>query len=256
MSFITLTTDFGELDYYVPSFKGAIVRACPSVKLMDISHNIPPFNINIAAYIVKNSFESFPEKSLHIIRVGEKNHPDQRLLAVTYRGHYFVAPDNGVLSMIFEESPTIVVAINKEMVSHGNIDEYYLRAIKNFVFKGNISEIGYGTTDYVEKHLFNSTLYQNKINGVIMHIDNYGNAITNVTKADFVRVGNGKPFVIYYRIKEYFDIVLDDYSFVEEGDKVAIFNSKGFLEIAINEGNASELLGLGLGDTVQIEFKL
>jgi hypothetical protein len=154
MSIITLTTDFGELDYYVPLFKGSILRSCPSVKLIDISHKIQPFDINTAAYIVKNCFESFPLKSLHIIRVGENSSDNQRIMAVNYRGHYFIGPDNGVLSMIFEELPTLVIAVDKNMISLPNMDEYYCRAIKNFVFKGNISEIGYAVVDFERNRSF------------------------------------------------------------------------------------------------------
>lgn len=255
MSIITLTTDFGELDYYVPLFKGSILRSCPSVKLIDISHKIQPFDINTAAYIVKNCFESFPLKSLHIIRVGENSSDNQRIMAVNYRGHYFIGPDNGVLSMIFEELPTLVIAVDKNMISLPNMDEYYCRAIKNFVFKGNISEIGYAVVDFERKILLKSVIYPNYLVGNVMHIDNYGNLITNISKEDFEKGVDGRKFAIHYRRMETIEEVVNDYSDVEGGDKLAMFNSLGYLEISINGAKANELFGINVGDTIKIEYR-
>lgn len=254
MSIITLTTDFGELDYYVPLFKGAILRSCPSVKLIDISHKIPPFDINTAGYIVKNCFESFPPKSLHIIRVGEYFTDTQRILAVNYRGHSFIGPDNGVLSLIFEEPPTLVIALDKNMINLPNMDEYYCRAIKNFVFKGNISEIGYAVVDYEKKISLKSVIYPNYLVGHIMHIDNYGNLISNISKDDFIKGVGQNKYIIHYRKMETIESIVLDYSDVGEGEKLAFFNSLGFLEIAMNGAKANELFGIGIGDSIKIEI--
>ena len=113
MSFITLTTDFGTKDHFVGAVKGAIYSKLPDAKIVDISHHISPFNITETAYILKNSYKSFPEGTIHIVGVDSELGVDNKHIALQLDGHYFICPDNGLISMIASEiKPTRIVEIN------------------------------------------------------------------------------------------------------------------------------------------------
>jgi len=254
MPIVTLTTDFGELDYYVPLFKGEILTTCPSVNLVDISNRIPPYDINFAAYIIKNSFEHFPKGTIHIARVYEQGSDMQRIIASNYRGHYLLAPDNGLLSLIFEESPTVMVSVDREQLKQNTIEGCYCRVIREIVYNGNIGQTGAVVKDIVEKRMMLPVINEDSIGGSVVHIDNFGNVITNINKGDFQRVTHGQGYRILLRRNEFIEDIHGYYSDVPPGERLARFNSKDNLEIAINTGNACQLLGLNVGDHIKIEL--
>ena len=194
MPIVTLTTDFGELDYYVPLFKGEILATCASVNLIDISNKIPPYDINLAAYILKNSFEHFPQGTIHIIRVYEQASDKQRILACNYRGQYFLAPDNGLLSLIMEESPTVMVAVDREQLKQNTIEGCYCRVVREIVYNGNIGQTGMVVKDIMEKRALLPVLLESGIRGTISHVDTFGNVITNITREDFHKTVNGRSY--------------------------------------------------------------
>ena len=254
MPIVTLTSDFGELDYYVPLFKGEILATCPSVNLVDITHNIPPYNINLAAYILKNSFEHYPKGTIHIARVYEQASDVQKILACNYRGQYILAPDNGLLSLIFEEIPTVMVSVDREQLKQNTIEACYCRVVREIVYNGNIGQTGAVVKNIVEKLSLLPVLLGDSIRGTVAHVDNFGNIITNINRADFQQLTNGHPYRITLRRQDYIDDIQNIYSDVPPGERLARFNSKNYLEIAVNTGNASQLLGLHIGDIIQIEI--
>jgi S-adenosyl-L-methionine hydrolase (adenosine-forming) len=255
MPIVTLTTDFGELDYYVPLFKGEILATCPSVNLIDISNKIPPYDINLAAYIIKNSFEHYPGGTIHIIRVYEQASESQRILACNYRGQYFLAPDNGLLSLIMDESPTVMVAVDREQLKQNTVEGCYCRVIREIVYNGNIGQTGMVVKNIMEKRARLPVLLESGIRGTVAHIDTFGNIISNITKEDFDKTVLKKPYKVVLRRNEFIDELHLFYNDVPPGERLARFNSKGYLEIAINTGNASDLLGLHVGDVIQIELQ-
>ncbi len=255
MQLITLTSDFGETDYYVPLFKGYIVSAAPGVSLVDISNNIPAYDINRAAYILGNTYPHFPKGTLHIARVFEKNARKDGIVLCEQDGHYFLGPNNGLFSLILGTSPEKVWRLKDDYDYINAWEEKYAFIIKHLKEKSPIDSIAVPCDSFVEKIKLKSVIYENLIRGVIEHIDHYGNAITNIAREDFDKLNKGeKKYAIRYRRMEVIDKISFDYNDVNPGDRLARFNSKEMLEIAINCGEASSLLGLHVDGAVQIEF--
>lgn len=276
MSFITLTTDFGTKDHFVGAVKGAIYSELPDAKIVDITHHITPFNITETAYILKNTYKSFPDKTIHIVGVDSELSVDNKHIAIELDNHYFICPDNGLIAMIAAEiKPTKIVEIN----IHNHIEtsfpvlDVFVQVASHIARGGSLNVIGKEITSYKDSIEIRPKVnkLQTVIIGGIIYIDNYGNVITNISRKLFNTIGKGRDFTIVARrytfkkiYNRYNEIV--DYSVPKEkrsydGGKLAIFNSAGFLEIAIYRSNlntvggASTLLGLGYRDTITIEFE-
>lgn len=255
MAIITLLTDFGEKDYYVGLFKGDLYTSCPSSTIVDISHFIPPYDIVTGALYLKNVYGHYPKGTIHIVRVNEHGLGKQKLLAVKYQNHFFIAPDNGILTMVFDEKPSLVVEVDLKQAKLKTLEEYYCRVVKEIVFNNNIGSIGVATSNYVERKALMPTLQTDKIIGNVVHIDNFGNAITNVRLEDIERFGTEKQMRINYRKRDFIETIVVDYVDVPPTYSLARFNTLGYLEICIHGGHAADLLGLNVGDTLQIMFE-
>lgn len=254
MAVITLLTDFGEKDYYVGLFKGDLYTSSPSSKIVDISHSIPPYDIVTAAFFLKNIYSHYPKGTIHIVRVNEMGLGTQKILAAKYQNYYFIAPDNGVLTLVFDERPDLIVEVDFKQIKLNTLEEYYCRVVKEITFNNSIGSIGVATSDYVERKAMKPVLQQDKIVGSIIYVDNFGNAITNIHKDDVGRYGLTVPMQINYRTTDYIDRIVENYSDVPTTYKLARFNSIGLLELSINGGHAANLLGLRVNDAVRILF--
>ncbi|WGH75668.1 SAM-dependent chlorinase/fluorinase [Tenacibaculum tangerinum] len=275
MSLITLTTDFGTKDHFVGAVKGAIYSELPDAKIVDITHEISPFNITETAYILKNAYKSFPEKTIHVIGVDSELSVDNKHIALELDNHYFICPDNGLISMIASEiKPTKIVEINihDRIESSFPVLDVFVQVASHISRGGSLSVIGREVDTYkniVEiKPKVNEQ--QTIIAGGVIYIDNYGNVITNISKKQFNAIGKGRDYKvtarrytfskIYNRYNEIVDFSVTDKQ-QYDGEKLAIFNSAGFLEIAIYRSNletvggASTLLGLEYRDTITVEFE-
>ena len=254
MAIITLTTDFGATDYYVPAFKGEIYNACPSVQVVDISNSIPPFDIRRASYILKNAFVHFPKRTIHVVRVFEMRDKEPQVLVCSYKDHFFIAPNNGVLSMVFDGKPSAAILMDHKRIKIKTPHDLYSRAIKTLVYNGSLADLGLPINDIEEKMMLRPVIYEGSIRGVVKHIDHYGNVITNITKDDFHTAVADRPFAIILRRNDIISKLQENYNDVPAGEQLARFNSKGMLEISINCGRANELLGLSDGDNIKIEY--
>lgn len=275
MSLITLTTDFGTKDHFVGAVKGAIYSELPDARIVDITHQVSPFNITETAYILKNSYKSFPEKSIHIIGVDSELSPENKHIALLLDNHYFICPDNGLISMIASEiKPTQIVEINihDRIESSFPVLDVFVQVACFIARGGNLGVIGKEIPSYKQMTEIQPKIdaAQNQILGSVIYIDNYGNVISNVSQKLFNKIGKGRNYRIKARRytfnkiqKKYNDII--NYEINEDrkhydGNKLAIFNSAGFLEIAIYRsnlktvGSASSLLGLSYRDSITVEF--
>ena len=255
MAVITLLTDFGNKDYYVGLFKGDLYTACPSSKIVDISHSIPPYDIVTGAFFLKNVYSHFPKGTIHIARVNEQGLGKQKLLAAKYQNYFFIAPDNGILTMVFEEKPDLIVEVDFKQAKLQTLEEYYCRVVKEITFNHNIGAIGVSINNYVERKAMIPVLQHDKIIGNVIHVDNFGNSITNIHVDDIKRFGNERKMRINYRKYDFIDRIVENYMDVPQTYSLARFNSLGYLELCINCGNASDLLGLVKGDAIQILFE-
>lgn len=275
MALITLTTDFGRKDHFVSAVKGAIFTLLPEARIVDISHEISPFNITETAYILKNAYKSFPKGTIHIIGVDSEITPENKHIAILLDGHYFICPDNGIMSMIASEiNPTKIVEINihDRIETSFSVLDVFVNVACHVARGGTLEVIGKPMSDITKMvELQPQIISESKIIGSIIYIDNYGNVISNITKEMFNQVGKGQKFTLSagrYNFKKvhskYSDIV--DFSLPVNqrnyaGNKLALFNSGDYLEIAIYKSNlqtvggASTLLGLDYRSTISVEFE-
>ncbi|MCK5816004.1 MAG: SAM-dependent chlorinase/fluorinase, partial [Flavobacteriaceae bacterium] len=252
MSLITLTTDFGLKDYFVGAVKGAIYSELPEAIIVDISHDISPFNIAETAYVVRNAYKSFPEGSVHIIGVDSELNEETNHIALKLDGHYFICPNNGIISIIASEfKPEKIVEINihDRVESSFPVLDVFVKVACHIIRGGSLDLIGKEITDY--KKLTNiqpiTSADSTKINGCVIYIDNYGNIITNITRKTFETIRKGRDFEMkigHYTLTEIYDKYSDVVNFslppnqrYQDGKKLAIFNSAGFIEIAIYRSN-------------------
>ncbi|MFD2568322.1 SAM hydrolase/SAM-dependent halogenase family protein [Pseudotenacibaculum haliotis] len=274
MSIITLTTDFGTKDHFVGAVKGAIYSELPDAKIVDITHHISPFNITETAYILKNSYKSFPDGTIHIVGVDSELSDDNKHIALELDNHYFICPDNGLICMITKDiKPAKIVEINihDRVESSFPVLDVFVQVACFISRGGNLGVIGKEISTYKEMTEIQPKVNQeqNKIIGGVIYIDNYGNVISNISKKLFAEVGKGRDFKIT-AARYTFSKVMTKYNEIVnteakdlrqfDGNRLALFNSAGYLEIAIYRSNlktvggASTLLGLGYRDTITIEF--
>ncbi len=255
MAVITLLTDFGDKDYYVGLFKGDLYTSSPSSRIVDISHAIAPYDIVTAAFFLKSVYTHFPKGTIHIARVYEQGLGKQKLLAAKYQNYYFIAPDNGLLTMVFDDKPDLIVEVDMKQAKLNTLEDYYCRVVKEITFSNSIGSIGVTISNYMERKAMMPVLQQDKIIGNIIHVDNFGNAITNIHMDDIKRFDSSKQMRINYRKYDFIERIVDNYTDVPQTYNLARFNSLGYLELCIHCGSASDLLGLAKGDAIQILFE-
>ncbi|MBI2968769.1 MAG: SAM-dependent chlorinase/fluorinase [Bacteroidetes bacterium] len=255
---ITLTTDLGLQDHYAGVLKGAILKELPSAVITDISHNIMKHDISDAAYAVKNSWHYFPAGTIHIVSVDSGSIHGNRHLVFMLEDHYFIGPDNGLFSVAFDRMPETVF----ELIIPSDIRypafparDLYVPAACHIARGGNPEMIGKKIDRWNSRTLLQPVIEADHIRGYVIYTDGYENAITNITRDHFAVMGQGKTYIIIFKRSEYrITQISSSYSDVPDGEKLALFNSSGNLEIGINKGKACSLLGLELGDMVRVEF--
>ena len=275
MSIITLTTDFGLKDHFVGALKGKIISGYAEALIIDISHDIDLFNVSEASYIVGAAYNSFPKNTVHLIGVDAELTKDTRHIAMQWNDHFFICADNGILSMLTQKIvPQKIVEINiHDRLPEGSSEMDAFVAVACHLAKGGqLSVIGREITGIKEMNELQPIVAAdlNSIKGYIAYIDHFGNCVTNIPKKMVKDTARGRDFEITFSAKtiktvrgNYSDFVVrEPYTIKDhEGDKLAIFNEAGFLEIAIYRSNPSTvgtartLLGLKFRDVVNVVFK-
>ncbi|HEY0054778.1 MAG TPA: SAM-dependent chlorinase/fluorinase [Pedobacter sp.] len=257
MAIITLTTDLGYKDFYQAALKGSILSLKPDANIIDITHSISAFNIPQAAFVLKNAFPYFPQGTVHLIGINSVFNQRTKYLAVKYRGHYFVGSDNGLFSLMFDEKPQEIVELNIMQdlkFLHFPLTDIFAKAASHLAQNGNMTDIGILLDELEEKVNLQPVIEKNVIKGSVIYIDSFQNVITNISKDLFSTIQKGRDFILYFRKNESISQLSWHYNEVPEGEKLCLFGISNYLEIAINKGNASGLLGLHLGDIVRVEF--
>lgn len=256
MRIVTLTTDFGNKDYAPALIKGAILSEFSQVQLVDITHNIENYNIVQGAFILGNVWHSFPEKTIHLISVNDFYSTRSQFLATEYKGHYFVGPNNGVFSLLFEEQPSQLIRLShKNGSSTFPLKETYGKAIGQIAQDIPFAEIGQVRKKMTQRLTLQAITGASFIRGSVIYIDNFDNVVTNIPKDLFEKIGQGRSFNLTFKRHEPMTVLSNNYFDVPLGEPLCLFNSAGLLEIAINFGKAGSLLGLKLEDSVQIDFE-
>jgi len=247
MPLVTLTSDIGIQDFMPGAIKGQLLQTNPGYIIIDITHLLPPFNYPQAAYVCRNTLKNFPAGTFHLILLNMFDEKPEHLLLVEHNGQYIGCADNGLITMILEEAPQKVVALSLEKSQQKNAlycINVFANAFNKILNGKDLEDVGEPSVSIKVKNPLRPLLGNNWIEGQIIFIDNFENVIVNIHKDEFEAQRKGRRFTIVFKRDEVIDKISETYADVTEGEKLALFNSAGYLEIAINKGNAAGLLGL------------
>ncbi len=253
MPIVSLTTDFGVRDYYLAVMKGSLLSQRQDINIVDISHNVKNFDIVQAAFVLKNAYRSFPTGTIHLVSVNTAYSQKPCFLIFKWEDHYFIGPDNGVFSLAFPDLSGKVYEL-EQTDSALDIEQLFARAVAHLANGLPINEIGIPLDNIEQKISFQPVISQFQIKGSVVYIDNYENVITNISRVLFEKTRAKRPFSIYFKRFGPIQRISRSYAEVEVGETLCRFNSAGLLEIAVNSGKASSLLGLRPDDAIQIDF--
>ncbi|MFO8129944.1 MAG: SAM-dependent chlorinase/fluorinase [Bacteroidales bacterium] len=256
MPLITLTSDWGTRDHYLASVKGKILSLMPEANIVDISHDIPPFSLKEAAFVFRNSYTFFPKDTVHILGIETEESGEHPHIAVLKDGHYFIGSDNGIFCLIFDDPPEKIIELtipqDTDYFTFSTRDRF-IRAAVHLAGNDPIEALGTGREELTQMIHFEPVVDQDTIKGMVIYVDNYENAITNISRELFDRIRNGRKYRIVFRGEE-IKSLSDSYADVNVSYIVALFGSNGLMEIAINKGNASGLVGLYVDAPIRVEF--
>ncbi len=254
MQTITVTSDYGAHGYRRAVLMGLLSTACASARIVDLNQDITPFDIDEASFFLKSSYKAYAKGSIHIVCVHNYYSRHNRLLFFEQEGMYFIGPDNGVFSLVFEPITAPVYAVEIDP-NNDSMKTQITRIAAMLLAELPMDQIGMLVEDYQVKTNLNAVIDSNQIRAQIVYIDRYGNAITNVTETEFKRTGQQRPYAIYFKRHDPILHTSNHYMSESIGSPVVSFNSQGLLEIAVNLQRADTLLGLEKGDAVHIEFQ-
>lgn len=259
-SLITLTTDFGTSDHYVSAMKGVILNIAPDVRMVDVSHDIPPQDIMAAAWVLKNMAFLYPKDTIHLAVIDPGVGSDRRPLIVRVGHYWFVGPDNGLFSLIAEDG---------QFQAYEITNTSYWRATRSSTFHGRdvfapvaahlaagvpIEEIGSPLNEIETFRWAMPIADKDGIQGWVVHIDRFGNLITNISRELVKEVMGDDHFKIYVGNTILRD-VSSTFSSVADGEATAIIGSSGVLEIVVNKGSAEQMLDVRKGAAVSLIFE-
>ena len=254
---ISLLTDFGDKDGFIGTMKGVIYGINPRATIVDITHQIPPQDVNSGAFVLKNCYHYFPKGTIHVAVVDPGVGSERKILLTVTPEHFFIAPDNHILKYIFYSQETIKVfeVFNKKYflktVSHTFHGRDIFAPVAAYLSTGiPVDEFGREIQDYDKGDIALPQINRHKISGSIIYIDQFGNLITNIEehriKSRKISINLGTQTV---------NSLSNSYAEVETGEPLALIGSSGFLEIAIRNGNAQKAWNVNIGDPVIIEIK-
>jgi len=255
MAIVTLTSDWNKDDYYSAAVKGRIISRYPDTVIISITNQVPPFNIALAAFQLKHSMVHFPNDTIHIVAVNSesKNSP---FVAVRAVNQYFIGYDNGIFGLLLDEEPKEVIVLKND--SPGSFPELsvFAAAACDLIKHRRLDSLGVPYTNLYRQVAMLPTIDESVISGSVIYIDSYKNAFTNISRELFDRIGKGRPFELFIQSNHYKISRLNTaYHETTTGEMLALFNSVGLLEIAINGGNAADLLNLSFNSSIRIKFR-
>ncbi|UZR96039.1 SAM hydrolase/SAM-dependent halogenase family protein [Chondrinema litorale] len=245
---LTFLSDFGLYEHYVAVVKAKILSVLPQQPIIDISHQVQLGNIVQAAYLLKSIYSELPEGSVHLVAVGSAYNNSH--LLIEYKKQYFIGPDNGIFSLCFEnEEDVTCYQIGNDLPDSFPVKNIYSDVALSLLKGENIKYPE--CDDYQRKITREPVCYQAEITGHVVYVEQNGNLITNIDKAFFLEKTEGKKYSIRFEYEK-FNELSTGYNDAEYGDCIVFFNSNDLLEIAINHGNASQLLGMKYDSPINI----
>jgi hypothetical protein len=261
--FIALLTDFGEKDFFVPSLKAVIAGINPDARTIDITHEVPSFDIRAASFILFSCYEFFPKGTVFLAVVDPGVASGRAILLAETKKHFFIAPDNGLLTLPLRNEK--IVGLRKVTKSR-----YWLTAgTTTFEARDRMApvaawltlglspqELGPAVKNYKKLKIAEPNLTGHEITGAILYQDKFGNLMTNIPFSMFpsTRRSKKKPRAIIYLGEARVGRFVASYAEVKDDRPFFLVNSQGLIEIAVREGSAAAVLGAGPGDPVKIRF--
>ena len=260
---VTLTTDFGEQDYYVGAMKGVILDVCPDTEVIDLCHNVLPYDILDAAFTIAQSYRWFPLRTVHLVVVDPGVGSQRRPIIVSGDRHFFIGPDNGVFSFIYPEQEKLTVwHITGDHYFHQPVSNTFhardvFAAVAGWLAKGvEPRQFGDEIEDYTKLTIPKPQAVNDKSwKGMVLKVDRFGNVITNIAAADCPALfaEPTPPFKLSAGGKDITKLV-PNYAEGGQGEIFALLGSSGYLEIATNRGGAGKLLSLNRGGEVTLQL--
>lgn len=261
MQIVTLTTDWGEKDFYAGLVKSRLFKDIPDVNIVDITHGIKKFDILPAAFVVKNACLNFPENTIHIIDINTFESKDYAFIVVKANNQFYICTDNGLPSLIFEDMD-VEIYNTKHIYSDGDFYTFavwdnFCKITKILANTHSLETIGEKQEEFAIKSTSSlAYISGNIIRCTIVYIDDYGNAYLNIDDKEFERVLGGKQFELpignHYIINK---LALSYQDVNSKGDALLTISVTGNLELALREGNFAKLLGYKVGDHIDIFIK-
>ncbi|MCD4824524.1 MAG: SAM-dependent chlorinase/fluorinase [Phycisphaerae bacterium] len=258
---VTLLTDFGSADPYVAAMKGTILQYCPMADIVDISHNIPPHQILHGAFVLANSAPCFPEGTLHVVVVDPGVGTDRAILVGQFGGHLFLFPDNGVISLIKQMLPLegIVSVRNEKFLPHTSEISHTFHGrdifapLAGHILNGvDISNLGPAPSRYKLLDMPTPQEENGELIGRIIYVDHFGNLISNISQEDLRRRWASPEALQVQCNGQPVGKLAVTYGHVAAGKPLALFNSMGLVEVAVNFGQACDMFKAGVGAEVRI----
>ena len=262
---ITLTTDFGLADSYVGTMKGVILNIAPSARMIDITHDVSPQNTHQAAYIVQTFYRYFPAGTVHLVIVDPGVGSARGAVAIVTSNAIFVAPDNGVLTYVWRdaldrwgaEACTVVELANPRFwlpqisnTFHGR--DIFAPVVAHLSCGISLEELGPRLIRITEADLEQPAAGRNgELVGRIIHLDHFGNCITNITPQHLEQAGFGQQLIVKI-IDQRIAGISRTFTDVAVGALIALIGSNNRLELAVRNGSAAQTLGVGIGDIVRV----
>lgn len=261
---ITFTSDFGTREYYVGAVKGVILDICPQARVIDLSHDINSHDILEGAFTLACAYRYYPPRTIHLVVVDPGVGSARRGLAVRTARHFFVAPDNGILSLVWSRDPAEqVVSLETERFFHHPVSPtFHGRDIFGpaaaWLARGvAVEELGPVISDYVRLPApAVEAVGPKRLQGMVLHVDKFGNIITNITPADVERELRHRPEHLSFQIGKW--RVRKQVRFYSEGSEQEPFSlvgSSGYYEVALLQRPAAQVLGVRPGMKVWVEME-
>lgn len=247
MAIITLSTDIGNYDFIIGSFKGQLLSLHPGLQITDISHDLSSTNFAEVAYICQNAFKYYPGNTIHIVLVNLFEFRPKHFLIVKYNNGYVLCPDNGILTMICKQKPTEVfrVVLNQdEPISTLRFLSAFAAAANKLALGKYPLQIGEKYNDFLERYPMRPTFGGDWIEGQIIFIDKFENVVVNISKEEFGEYSRGRRFKIAFGRNQVISNIHDNYGSAPNEECIACFNSAGMLELSVRNGNIASLFGL------------